>query len=321
MKPVSWKVRSGKRILEEGTASGDARSVLRQIMKRELGRFKLVPSESYVVEVDGLVTGLYGDEFGSIPVVDEKKLTPSGHLVAPMPVKNYGKPLPDPNRVDIKHVKEDRFGVVLGTQHRERCSDGTHYHDMNDQELKPTGLHAKCRKCGFVDPVPCRRSQQGEIHVLMNPPRYEPGAKADEPLDIVVMHPDGRVTRDGRTLSEEEKAKVYEEHLRKMEADRTIDIEISARSDEVLDAYLKGKKAMDEFAWQTLVDADHDRKREQKACVHANWIGWRNHLDFTNAYKCQECEKTIVVSDQEMALHRPRGMTPHDYIEHGMKTD
>src|SRR5690349_21337338 len=178
-----WKIRQGKRILEQGTAPGDPRAVLRQIMARELGKVAVLPKESYVVEAGGLVMGLYGDEFGAVPVeVDEKKVIKSGYLVQSDEAR-----IQQSEETSIKEVlrskqfrdqcrkllEEDLFKaaeemdfeasrsadtvVYPGAARAFKCLDGSDHHDMNGEAIDHAGdVHARCRRCGFVDPKPCR---------------------------------------------------------------------------------------------------------------------------------------------------------------------
>jgi predicted RNA-binding Zn-ribbon protein involved in translation (DUF1610 family) len=253
---TTWKIRQGKRILEQGTAPGDARAVLRSIMARELGKVAVEPSKSYVVEVGDLTMGLYGDEFGAVPVeVDEKRVSKSGYLVQSevdvvvahpdgTMTKNGSPMTPAEKQQAIDYAMADAARRLL------ECPDGK-FHDMNDEVVRSHGVHARCRHCGLVDPKPCRATPWRDERVKL---KTIPG----------VAEGDGLIQVEPLT--------------------------------------------------------DEDRLREQRKCAHVTKIGWRNSLDYKNTFRCSDCGKTIAVTDKEQ-IHRPRSMTPHEYLEHRFKHD
>jgi hypothetical protein len=103
MKNVKWKVALGSRVLDCGTKRSESeRLVLDELLNGELGKFPVVPDQSYTLEAGDLLASAYGDEFQRVReahVMDEKEMDVSGgHLFAPPPVPGLPCAHPSMNR-------------------------------------------------------------------------------------------------------------------------------------------------------------------------------------------------------------------------------
>jgi hypothetical protein len=130
MKNVKWKVSRGSTLLDCGSKPSESeRLVLDELLNGELGKFPVVPDQSYTLEAGDLLASAYGDEFQRVReahVMDEKEMDVSGgHLYAPPPVPGLPCAHPSMNR---DHVGDDGM------------------------------LYPACDSCDHVSPTPARRA-------------------------------------------------------------------------------------------------------------------------------------------------------------------